>query len=180
MFDDTAHGDAARQRIHKQLTESLKQEWYSHGVALGYRYDQSPIIVADGSPATVLEPSTYIQTARPGHRAPHAWLVDGRSMIDLFGRGFVLLRLGEKPPDSSALAQVAKRKEMPLDVVDITTTSIVELYERPLVLVRPDGHCAWRGDSLPADVDRLVDTVRGFVAPRRRIDDAGIRAVDTA
>jgi hypothetical protein len=29
------------------------------------------------------------------------------------------------------------------------------------VLVRPDGHVAWRGDSLPADVGALLDTVRG-------------------
>ncbi len=180
VFDDTGEGDAARQRIHKQLTESLKQEWYSHGVALGYRYDQSPIIVPDGSAATVLEPSAYTQIARPGHRAPHAWLGDGRSTIDLFGRGFVLLRFGETPPDCSALVDAAKRKQMPLDVVDITRSSIVELYERRLVLVRPDGHCAWRGDSLPADLDSLVNTVRGFVVPSRGIDHSRIRAVDTA
>jgi hypothetical protein len=28
------------------------------------------------------------------HRAPHAWLADGRSTIDLFGIGFTLLTLG--------------------------------------------------------------------------------------
>ncbi len=40
------------------------------------------------------DPSEYVQTARPGHRAPHAWLADGRSVIDLFGDGFTLLTLG--------------------------------------------------------------------------------------
>jgi hypothetical protein len=34
------------------------------------------------------------------------------------------------------------------------------LYERRLVLVRPDGHVAWRGDRVH-DADRIVDTVRG-------------------
>ncbi len=32
--------------------------------------------------------TTYVPTARPGHRAPHALLADGRSTLDLFGRGF--------------------------------------------------------------------------------------------
>jgi hypothetical protein len=35
------------------------------------------------------------------------------------------------------------------------------LYERRLVLVRPDGHVAWRSDTLPADAGQLIDTVRG-------------------
>ena len=36
------------------------------------------------------------------------------------------------------------------------------LYERKLVLVRPDGHVAWRGDDgRPADALAMVDRVRG-------------------
>jgi hypothetical protein len=35
------------------------------------------------------------------------------------------------------------------------------LYARKLVLVRPDGHVAWRGDALPADATALIDRVRG-------------------
>jgi hypothetical protein len=35
------------------------------------------------------------------------------------------------------------------------------VYERRLVLVRPDGQVAWRSDALPADTAELVDTVRG-------------------
>ena len=65
-----------------------------NGYHLGYRYDDSPIVVPDGTPAPPLEGQTYTQTARPGARAPHVWLGDGRSTLDLFGRGFVLLRLG--------------------------------------------------------------------------------------
>jgi hypothetical protein len=30
-----------------------------------------------------------------------------------------------------------------------------------LVLVRPDGHVAWRGPNLAEDVGRLIDLVRG-------------------
>ena len=35
------------------------------------------------------------------------------------------------------------------------------LYERRLVLVRPDGHVAWRSDRPPADALALIDRVRG-------------------
>ena len=50
---------------------------------------------------------------------------------------------------------------MPLTVETIDDPVIAALYEQPLVLVRPDGMVAWRGETLPADVDRLLDTVRG-------------------
>ena len=39
--------------------------------------------------------------------------------------------------------------------------SLYPLYERRLVLVRPDGHVAWRGDEVPSDALALIDTVRG-------------------
>jgi hypothetical protein len=46
-------------------------------------------------------------------------------------------------------------------MVDISNPDIAKLYERKLVLVRPDGHVAWRGDDCPVDATALIDTVRG-------------------
>ena len=96
------------------------------------------------------------------HRTPGS--PDGRSTLDLFGRGFVLLRLGATPPDTSAFSAAASACGMPLTVVDISSPAIAGLYERALVLVRPDGHCAWRGDAMPENPQQIIDTVRG-VAP---------------
>ena len=42
------------------------------------------------SPPPPLTVSEYQPTTYPGSRAPHAWLGPGRSLIDEFGRGFVL------------------------------------------------------------------------------------------
>ena len=103
----------------------------------------------------------YVPTARPGHRAPHAWLGDGRSTLDLFGRGFMLLRFGANPPEAARLIAAAQATNLPLDVIDIADPAIAALYERKLVLVRPDGHVAWRGDFLPPDPSSLLAKICG-------------------
>lgn len=145
------------------MSAALQQEWTSTGVGLGYRYEGSPLIVPDGTPAPLDPPETYRQTARPGHRAPHAWLSNGRSTIDLFGYGYVLLRFD---PEASvaALTGAAREQGVTLAVIDIADPSIARLYERALVLVRPDAHVRWRGDILPDDeaARRLIRTVTGF------------------
>jgi 2-polyprenyl-6-methoxyphenol hydroxylase-like FAD-dependent oxidoreductase len=166
VLDDTPEGEAARRKIGEQMTAALHQEWHSTGVGMGYRYEGSPLIAADGTPEPADDPSVYIQTARPGHRAPHAWLADGRSTLDLFGRGFVLLRFGEPAADARSLTAAAARVGMPLEVVDIADPQIAALYERKLVLVRPDGQVAWRADQAPADATALIDRVRGAIRAR--------------
>lgn len=37
-----------------------------------------------------------------------------------------------------------------------------ELYERDLVLLRPDQHVAWRGNAGPGDPGVVIDTARGM------------------
>lgn len=160
VMDETEDGETARRKIGETLTQLLQQEWTSHGVGLGYRYEGSPLIAPDGTPEPPDEVSTYTQTARPGHRAPHAWLRDGRSTIDLFGRDFVLLRF-PGAPDPSGLAAAAKSRGAPLRVVEIEQPEIARLYERKLVLVRPDGHVAWRDDAAPANAEGLIAKVAG-------------------
>ena len=153
--------DEARRKVGEQLTASLYQEWNSQGIGMGYRYEGSPVIVQDGSPATPDEADRYVPTARPGHHAPHAWLADGRSTLDLFGHGFVLIRFGDNPSDVTAIVEMAAEHSLPLTVVDINDRAIERLYGSRLVLVRPDAHVCWRGNQLPADVGAVLDTVRG-------------------
>lgn len=154
-------GEAARRNIGNSLVVALHQEWFSQGIALGYRYDNSPLVVADGTASTEDHPSFYVPTARPGHRAPHAWLTDGRSTLDLFGRGFVLLAFGGASAEADSLQAAADAVRMPLQVHVIEQPEIASLYRNRLVLVRPDGHVAWRGDTPPPDVRKLMNTVRG-------------------
>jgi hypothetical protein len=45
--------------------------------------------------------------------------------------------------------------------VTIADARVCELYERRFVLVRPDGHVAWRSDTMPDDPLAVADRVRG-------------------
>jgi 2-polyprenyl-6-methoxyphenol hydroxylase-like FAD-dependent oxidoreductase len=161
LLDDTVKGAAARERVGLEISEAMLREWNTIGIHLGYRYDDSPICQPDGTPTPADEVMTYTQTARPGARAPHVWLADGRSTLDLFGRGFTLLRLGKNPPDAAVLAAAAVACGLPLDIIDVDESPVLEAYGCPLVLVRPDGHVAWRGDAPPGDTGALFDRLRG-------------------
>ena len=141
--------------------QAQTRKFVTDGIALGYRYEPSPICWPDGSPAPPDSVSEYHPTTRPGSRAPDGRFGENRSIIDMFGRGFTLLRLGEGAPDAQVIEQGFARREVPLAVATITEPAIGQLYERRLGLVRPDGHVAWRSDELPADPLALADRVRG-------------------
>jgi hypothetical protein len=158
---DTPEGARARREMGEGLVRSQTEKVITDGLALGYRYDPSPICWPDGGPPPPDTISDYHPTAAPGSRAPHAWLADGRSVIDLFGRGFVLLRLGDDTPDPAAIARAFGERQVPLAIASIADPKIAELYTRKLVLVRPDGHVAWRADAAPVNPRALADRVRG-------------------
>jgi hypothetical protein len=144
----------------EQLVQHVGEEFRTGGLQLGYRYEDSPICVPDGTDPTPDAPETYVPTARPGHRAPHVWLGEDRTILDLFGRGLALLRFGGAT-DTSAIEAAARRRGVPLQVTDIDDADAADLYGRRLALVRPDGHVAWRADAAPADALALIDRVRG-------------------
>jgi 2-polyprenyl-6-methoxyphenol hydroxylase-like FAD-dependent oxidoreductase len=166
VTEETAEGAAVRAAIGRRLASANSQAWENPlNTHLGYRYEGSPIVVPDGPlPPEPADSRLYEQSSQPGCRAPHAWLADGRSTLDLFGRNFVLLQFGPDAPDAAPLADAAARRGLPLELVAIDDPAVAALYERRLVLVRPDGHVAWRGDGLPVDPLALVDTVRGAAA----------------
>ena len=143
-------GDAVRTAAGAALKENTRSDWQSWGIQLGYRYEGSPIIVPDGTPAPPDTYTEYLQIARPGHRAPHVWLAEGKSTLDLFGGAFVLLCLpGADPAALEALTAAAAEAGIPLRVERIANDGLAALCGEPLVLVRPDDHVAWRGAHVP-------------------------------
>ena len=154
VLDETPEGERVRART-RPAARPPAIAWRGRtrcNTHLGYRYDDSPICVPDGPPPPEPEDARdYRQSSHPGGRAPHAWLADGRSTLDLFGRGFTLLRFGRMRRTPAPLAAAPRARGVPLEIVALDEPDIGALYERKLVLVRPDGHVAWRGDALPAD-----------------------------
>jgi hypothetical protein len=73
----------------------------------------------------------------------------------------VLLRLGVNPPDASRLIEAATAHGVPMRAVTLTDPEVATLYETSLVLVRPDGHVAWRGNDAPDDAEGIVARIRG-------------------
>jgi hypothetical protein len=161
LDEDSKTGATVRRRIGEALVAKLGAEFRTMGLQIGYRYEDSPICVADGTHPIADDPETYRPSARPGMRAPHIWLSERRSILDLFGRGFTLLRLGRTAPDTDAIANAAATRRMPVRIIALDDPQILALYERQLVLVRPDGHVAWRGDASPADAGAILDRARG-------------------
>lgn len=146
-----AAGDAARDRLAKLIWEHKTSEFYALGVVLGYCYQQSPIVVDDGTMQHWTRSREYVPQAIPGCLAPHRWLDDDRSLYDLFGAGFTLLALADGvEADIAAATATAAQRQVPLTVLRLADAGLGEVYGARLALIRPDQHVAWRGDAWPA------------------------------
>lgn len=160
LLADSPAGNRARSAVGQHL-ETLAEEFASIGIQLGARYDDSPIIVPDGTAPPPDDPLTYRPTACPGGRAPHLFLPDHSSLFDHLGTGFTLLHLhGEH--DTSVMAKAATARRIPFKTFKVDIPEGWDLYEGDLALIRPDQHVAWRGDRLPGDCDELLARVTGW------------------
>ena len=130
-------------------------------VELGYRYD-SPAIGHDGDPGPLHENPRHSR-ARPGTRAPHAWVSrDGRrlSTLDLFGLGRFVIFCGPNSHSwTKAVVAVGEAGQLPLRDVDVygldkpgfeDPEGLVQAaygLTSDIVLIRPDGFVAWRSKT---------------------------------
>jgi hypothetical protein len=147
--DATPAGERLRGEVGAEIRAAKIREFSTLGVVKGYHYSGSPIVVDDGSTPPGRDFRNYVPSAHPGCIAPHAWLDDGSSLYDHFGRGFTLLSTQGHDvslPASSVPVKIVKQ------------SGLRDLYQARFALIRPDQHVAWRGESLPED---LFDIVTG-------------------
>ena len=125
------------------------------GSVLGFNYETGALVPDGTDLPRVTDPvAEYAPTGRPGSRAPHWWLSGdgGRvSSLDLFDREFVLLTAGRGAGWWKAVADLAAAGT-PLSVIqplDPYWTALYDIGPDGAVLVRPDGHVAWRSRTAP-------------------------------
>lgn len=160
LDEESEQGETERQRAAAHLQQHARLEFNIPGVTFGGRYDASLIIVGDGTPPPPDEPNAYIHTASPGGRPPHAWLEDGRSLFDHFHSEWTLLALGPDAPSTDMFETEAQALSVDLRVVRLPQTSLRDLYEAPLALIRPDQIVAWRG-ATSDDANSVLMRVTG-------------------
>ncbi|MFE4667572.1 FAD-dependent monooxygenase [Streptomyces sp. NPDC056716] len=136
------------------------------GLDLGVHYEEAGAFIPDDVPAPYVENPVidYVPHAKPGYRAPHFWAAldgDRVSSIALCDGDFVVFT----GPDGQPWTEAARA--LPLDNTPAITayrvaadgdlvpeTDFCKLYGiQPdgAVLIRPDGHVAYRAEGLPAD-----------------------------
>jgi hypothetical protein len=160
-----------------------RPEFHSElGVIFGATY-ASPAVIPDGTdPPAIENPvAQYVPTARPGSRAPHVWLQHNGHRIsthDLIGMGFVLFAGERGAPWRDAARTVSASLGVPLTACTVGADADVRDPEGRwapaygvetdgAVLVRPDGHVAWRKRSGVTDPKRELErALRGMLLGR--------------
>ena len=169
--DDFDEGDIPRMRV---AIPEQREHFDYYGQTFGYVY-RSSIVWSEGVPA---EPQvgSYTASAMPGGRAPHCWLKSQESgltlsTIDLFGNDrYTLLagRNGQAWVESFKAAAIARhvnfqalRVGTEADLVDNLGAFHDQYGIAPegAVLVRPDGHVAWRSLAGSSDTSTTAEQV---------------------
>jgi 2-polyprenyl-6-methoxyphenol hydroxylase-like FAD-dependent oxidoreductase len=148
------------------------------GMELGFHYDSAAVVPDGTEPPRVGDPVIdYVPCARPGHRAPHLWLERGGgrvSTLDLLGPGFTLLAGARGETWVAAAHEAAQRLGVRVDAhavgahgglmdADGAFGGLYGIEASGAVLVRPDGHVAFRAQRAAADPARELSDALGRV-----------------
>ena len=158
VTDPGPDGVAVRQRLVAAL-DLKDDEFNAQGVEMNQRYVSDAVLQDPDADPEVwhADPQRHLQaTTRPGAKLPHVWLVDQTghriSTLDVVGRGRFTLLTGLA---GTAWKAAVDTLALPfLRVVVIGEVTARDLYmdwartreveEGGAILVRPDGHVAWR------------------------------------
>ncbi|KAL4968247.1 FAD binding domain-containing protein [Aspergillus stella-maris] len=178
LNEDSEKGREVREALRKFIRAS-GPDTLDEGIELDLRYGFSPCIVpdADGGDAADVPwiVSRYSPSTKPGHRAPHVFLSDRKTSIyDLLGPEWTLIQFTTSSPSSAdelkkadTLLTSAKKLNFPLKHIVLTNEPHAhKIWERDLILVRPDTHVAWRGNHCPdaREAETILSIVSGSMA----------------
>lgn len=170
LLADTADGRARRARM-DHVFALTSSETGAHDLEIGFTYSAGAL-APDGSAAPLRDPTGvhHAPSARPGSRLPHCWLSHGQQIVsthDLIPKGGFLLLTG---PEGGKWRSAAKQVERDFGVairaecLDVQSGAVrqwlaqCELEETGAVLVRPDGHVAFRSATVSDDAHARLES----------------------
>lgn len=158
-------GGNDRKRFAAAINTFQRRSHEQSGIELGYRYTLSRVCVQETGPLPDPDTPTYAPNAAAGSRLPHAWAEPGVSVHDLAGSGLTLLVLDAADAEIARFTLAAQSRDIPFSVVDLRgRPDLARVYERGMLIIRPDLHVAWRHDPLPSappDFDRILARCTG-------------------
>ncbi len=144
---------------------------HSIGLGLGFSYEEGAVI-PDGTAHRGLVTRYYQPSDRPGGRYPHLWLnlARDRSTLDLFDTRFVVVHGPQASDWARAAKEAGERLGIAIDAHRLDAVDPRDGLEMGLqgaVVVRPDGHVAWRTpggerESLTDVLGRVMSRLLGL------------------
>jgi 2-polyprenyl-6-methoxyphenol hydroxylase-like FAD-dependent oxidoreductase len=119
-------------------------------------YEASPIVFGPPGGKTTAH-GVHSLKARAGHHLSPQLLSTGRNVFEELDRNFTLLAFGS---DTGHFERAAQARKVPLKIVRDIAPAARENYGASLILVRPDQHVAWTGETAP-DADAILQKVTG-------------------
>ncbi len=169
LAEDSERGERRRKVITNRMQERGAAWFQPWGMVLGQAYGQGAVMTEYSPQPQGVNPLTdYVPSTWPGSRLPHVWLTQKRttsdqperlSTLDLVAPDSFLLLTSNAAWAETATA-VAQKLGVPLKTVQIGEQGDVQdergrwsvvagIGTAGTVLVRPDGHVAWRSLQLP-------------------------------
>ncbi|RFU24410.1 hypothetical protein B7463_g11929, partial [Scytalidium lignicola] len=162
---DSEQGRNLRREIHEYY-QKHDGENKDLGVEMAYIYHSKVIIPEDPSTEPKFNPRNYVPSTWPGIRAPHVYLQDGTAIFDLYGKHYTLVNFSTRADHGAKfLTTSAEERGVPLKHLELQEeTNAREIWGKDLVLIRPDGHVGWRGDSISdmSSAIRIIKVVVGI------------------
>ena len=187
-MDERKQNSPKAEKQRQALREAIafkKYEFDAHGVEMNHRYKSNSVLTGgDKEPEFKKDKELFYQpTTYPGARIPHAWVYDKtgvkHSLLDLCGKGNFSIFTGIGGED---WLKAAKNIETQLgikiqcniigpdqDFEDHAGewSSIREISDSGLILVRPDQHICWRSkDMISNSSEKLMDVMKKILHKR--------------
>ena len=181
-MDERKQNSPKAEKQRQALREAIafkKYEFDAHGVEMNHRYKSNSVLTeGDKEPEFKKDKELFYQpTTYPGSRIPHAWVYDKtgvkHSILDLCGKGNFSIFTGI---GGEQWLKAAKNIETQLgikiqcniigpdqDFEDHAGewSSIREISDSGLILVRPDQHICWRSkDMISNSSEKLMDVMK--------------------